>query len=88
MNADPSVPEEEDCLNIQDPALTLVQCDKRIYLAIFQVIGIRCDGKEIQSLPSRFISEPNICIQGQVMKLSLISHSQENAHQIDKPDWE
>lgn len=88
MNADPSVPEEEDGLYIQDPAVTLVRCDKRLYMAIFQVLGIRRDGKEIQSLPSRFISEPNIRIQGQLMKLSLISHSQESAHQIDSPDWE
>lgn len=32
--------ESEDTLDVQDPAFVLVQCDKNIFLAVFQVLGI------------------------------------------------
>ena len=45
------IPEDDDSLYLQDPAVTRVQCDNRVYLAVFQVLGIRRDGKEVPSLP-------------------------------------
>ena len=79
-------PEDDDRLYLQDPALTLVQCDTRVYLAVFQVLSIRRDGKEVPSLPPVFLVEPNIRIQGQVMKLSLITRPDD--HQGSDWDWE
>jgi hypothetical protein len=51
---------EEDGLDVQDPAFTLVQCDRKIFLAVFQVLGIRYDGKEVASISSRLLNEPNV----------------------------
>ena len=69
---DPPIQEDDDSLYLQDPAVTLVQCNNRVYLAVFQILGIRRDGKDVQSLPPLYLVEPNIRIQGQVMKLGLI----------------
>jgi hypothetical protein len=77
----------EDTLHVQDPAFTLVQCDRNIFLAVIQVVGIRRDGKELPSVSSNLLTEPNIRIHGQIMKLSIIKH-QSGAHQPDGPDWE
>ena len=69
---DPPIQEEDNSLYLQDPAVTVVQCDNHVYLAVFQILGIQCDGKDVQSLPPLYLVEPNIHIQGQVMKLGLI----------------
>ena len=66
-----------------DPALTLVQCNNKVFLAVFQVLGICHDTADVQSLPSRFLGEPNVQVHGQIMKLGLIGSTLEP----DKPDW-
>jgi hypothetical protein len=76
--------EVDDILCVQDPALTLVRCNKKVFLAVFQILGIRVDGKNVQSLPVTHIHEPNVRINGQVMKLSILN----NSHQLDAADWE
>jgi len=80
------IPEDDDSLYLQDPAITLVQCDKRVYLAVFQVLSIRRDGKEVPLVPPLFLVEPNIRIQGQVIKLGLIMRPDD--HQGSDWDWE
>ena len=45
------IPEDDDSLYLQDPVVTRVQCDNRVYLAVFQVLGIQRDGKEVPLLP-------------------------------------
>ena len=82
------IPEDDDSLYLQDPALTLVQCDNRVYLAVFQILGIRRDGKDVQSLPPLHLVEPNIRIQGQVMKLGLIGQRDGHQGSTGDPDWE
>jgi len=82
----PPPSEDDDSLHVQDPAATLVNSDSRHYLAIIQILSIRRDGKDVQSIPGRFISEPNVRFQGQIMKLGLIT--QGNDHQPDAGDWE
>ena len=79
----PSSPDEE-IVCVLDPALTLVRCNNKVFLAVFQVSGIRIGTADVQSLPSRFLSEPNVYIHGQVMKLGLIDGTPEP----DQPDWE
>ena len=75
---------EEEMICVLDPALTLVRCNNKVFLAVFQVLGIRHDTADVQSLPSRFLSEPNVHIHGHVMKLGLIDGTPEP----DQPDWE
>ena len=77
----PSSPEEE-MICVLDPALTLVRCNNNVFLAVFQVLGIRHGAADVQSLPTHFLSEPNVHIHGQVMKLGLIDGSPEP----DQPD--
>jgi hypothetical protein len=76
----------EDTLDVQDPAFVLVQCDKNLFLAVIQVLGIRRDGKEVSSIPSRFLTEPSTRVHGQVMKLCPIDFQTEKGP--DDPDWE
>jgi hypothetical protein len=51
----PSSPEEE-MICVLDPALTLVRCNNKVFLAVFQVLGIRHGTVDVQSLPSRFLN--------------------------------
>jgi hypothetical protein len=81
----PSPAEDDDSLHVQDPAATLVNSDSHQYFAIIQILSIQHDGKNVQSIPGRFISEPNVCFR-QIMKLGLIT--QGNDHQPDAADWE
>ncbi|KAF9536838.1 hypothetical protein CPC08DRAFT_771434 [Agrocybe pediades] len=76
--------DDSNVLCVLDPALTVVQCNERVFLAVFQVSGIRQDSKDVQSLPLEYINEPNVRISGQVMQLSLIS----STPSVDEPDWE
>ncbi|KIM47365.1 hypothetical protein M413DRAFT_7866 [Hebeloma cylindrosporum] len=86
VEASPPDAKDDDSLYVQDPATALVTSNSRHYLAVIQILGIQHDGKDVQSIPGRFISEPNVRFQGQVMKLRLIM--QGNDHQPDAVDWE
>jgi hypothetical protein len=74
---------EEEIICVLDPALTLVWCNNKVFLAVFHILGICSGTAEVQSLPSRFLSEPNVHIHGHVMKLGLI----DGAPEPDHPDW-
>jgi len=76
--------EVDDIVCVQDPALTLVRCNKKVLLAVFQILGVRVDGKSVQSLPATHIHEPNVRINGQIMKLGILN----NSHQPESADWE
>jgi hypothetical protein len=83
----------EDTLDVQDPAFVLVQCDRNVFLAVIQVLGIRRDGKEVQSIPSHLLTEPSTRVHGQIMKLSPIDFQPDNLHsnetnRSDSADWE
>ena len=71
-------------LEVEDPAVILVRSNKRVFLALFQILAIRFNSKNVQSLPAAHLHEPNVRIHGQIMKLSLCDIS----HQPDGPDWE
>ncbi|KAF8874313.1 hypothetical protein CPB84DRAFT_1853644 [Gymnopilus junonius] len=77
--------EDENVLCVLDPALTVVRCNNKLFLAAFQVLGIRHNAADVQSLPSNLLGEPNVHIHGQIMKLSLI-HDQRPEQ--GTPDWE
>lgn len=86
---DSFLPEMPDSTNpntvhVQDPALTLVRCNKQIFMAVVQILSIRIDGQSVLSVPAELIPEPNVRIGGQVMKLSLFDAS----HQPDGSDWQ
>lgn len=87
-DATPSDPESENTLDVQDPAFTLVQCDKSVFLAIIQVIGIRHDGKDLQTIPAHLLKEPNVRIHGQIMKLGLVQFEIGQEIALDTADWE
>ena len=71
-------------LEVEDPAVILVRSNKRVFLALFQILAIRINSKNVESLPAAHLHEPNVRIHGQIMKLSLCDIS----HQPDGPDWE
>ena len=62
-------PEEEEMICVLDPALTLVRCNNKVFLAVFQVLGICHDTADVQSLPSHSLGKPNVHIHGHIMKL-------------------
>lgn len=80
--------DDADTLDVQDPAFVLVQCDKHIFLAVIQVLGIRRDGKDIQSISSHLLIEPSTRVNGQIMKLSPILVDDSTSHQFGSADWE
>jgi hypothetical protein len=55
-------------------------------LAVFQILGIQHDGKDIQSLPPLHLVEPNIRIQ-EVMKLGLIGQQDGHQGSAGDHDW-
>lgn len=71
-------------LTLEDPVLTLVRCNNKVFLAVFKVLGIRQGGTDVQDLPTDLLHEPTIRIQGQIMKLAL----RDVSHQPNGPDWE
>jgi len=44
----------EPTLDIEDPVFTLVRCQKRTFLAVAQVQGIRHNNVEVASIPTAF----------------------------------
>ncbi|KAF9536886.1 hypothetical protein CPC08DRAFT_771425 [Agrocybe pediades] len=73
-----------DVVCVQDPAITVVRCNKQVFLAVVQITAIRHNQAEVQALDVRYLHEPNVSISGQVMKLGLTTAN----HQPDTPDWE
>lgn len=76
--------EMDNKIYVQDPALILVRCNKKVFLAVFQILALRIDLKNLQSIPCQQIHEPNVYVHGQVIKLALL----DAAHQPDGADWE
>lgn len=68
---------------VQDPAVTLVKCSKT-FLAVFKIVGIRLNGKDVLDLPIIHLHEPSVRLSGQVVHLALVS----TAHQSEEPDLE
>ena len=52
-------------LEVEDPAVILVRSNKRVFLALFQILSIRINSKNVQSLPAAHLHEPNVRIHGQ-----------------------
>ncbi|KAF8154518.1 hypothetical protein B0H34DRAFT_809113 [Crassisporium funariophilum] len=82
-----SVDGEEDALCIQDPVVTLVRADDRVFLAVCQVLAIRRDGLILPSLLPQFLVEPNVRLQVQLMRIEQVLHA---SNEIDalRADWE
>lgn len=77
-------PDADDKIHVQDPVLIFVQCNQKVFLAVFQILALRLDSKNLQSISSNKFHEPNVRIHGQVMKLALL----DAAHQPGGIDWE
>ena len=71
-------------LDVEDPAVTLVRCNDRTFLAVIQVTGIRQNNASVLSLPVAHLHEPNISIQCQIMKLA----PRELTENTEGADWE
>ncbi|KAG6836745.1 hypothetical protein H0H93_003969, partial [Arthromyces matolae] len=69
---------------VQDPALTLVRCCQKLFLAVIEIQGITVGGIEVRYISAERISEPNVQISGQVLRIALVNA----AHQTEQPDWE
>jgi hypothetical protein len=78
---------EDNALCIQDPVLTLVRADDRVFLAICQVLAIRRDGKNLHSLSPQLLPEPNVLLQVQIMKIEQILRANADLEAL-RPDWE
>jgi hypothetical protein len=51
---------------------------------VIQITGIRHNATQAQTLPVKYLHEPSVHINGQIVKLALLDAS----HQPDRPDWE
>lgn len=71
-------------LFLQDPAITLVACDEKIFLAVVQLVEIKVDGSCVQSVPESVLSEPNTQVSFQIMQLEGITPTE----QSPSLDWE
>lgn len=71
---------DEDTLSVQDSAFGLVRCDKHVFLAVIQVLGIRRDGKDVQPISSHLLVELSARVNGRIMKLSPIIIDSADAH--------
>jgi len=80
LDADSSEP----ALAIEDPVFTLVRCQKKTFLAVIQVQGIRHNNTDVASISTALLHEPNVSVHGQIMKIALRDCSQ----QPEGPDWE
>ncbi|KAG6818758.1 hypothetical protein H0H93_002077, partial [Arthromyces matolae] len=80
----PHSPELDDTFSIHDPLLTLVRCSQTYFLAVIEVSGITVGGIDAQFLSVERLHEPNVLINGQIMKLALVDVS----HQPEQADWE
>lgn len=74
----------DDDIQVQDPAFVLIICNKNVFLAVFQILTLQVDSKNLQSIPSEQIHEPNVRIHGQIKKLALLNAD----HQPNGMDWE
>jgi hypothetical protein len=85
-HAEATAHEADDTVLVQDPALVLVRCNKKTFLSVFQILGIRFNNISVQELPTRYLHEPNVRLSGQIMRLALVTTNPTDA--ADKPDWE
>ncbi|KAF7970371.1 hypothetical protein HWV62_24292 [Athelia sp. TMB] len=79
-----AIEEGELSISVEDPALTLVQCDNKIFLAVVRVLELRFNSASLQRLPARILHEPNVRARCQI--ISLVSCSSSN--QPDQADWQ
>ncbi|KAF7969797.1 hypothetical protein HWV62_25975 [Athelia sp. TMB] len=79
-----AIEEGELSISVEDPALTLVQCDNKIFLAVVRVLELRFNSGSLQRLPARILHEPNVQARCQI--ISLVSCS--NSNQPDQADWQ
>ncbi|KAF7792170.1 hypothetical protein EIP86_003200 [Pleurotus ostreatoroseus] len=74
----------EAVLAVEDPAVTLVQCDGLIFVAVVEVVGICKNSMQVSTIPITHLHEPNIQVRGHIMTLTSLSE----VHQPVEPDWE
>lgn len=81
-------------LFLEDPVLTLVGCNRQIFLAAILVASITYQGTSTTSLSYQFLHEPTTKIRGQIMHLRNVSsftppslNDREVLHS-DNTDWE
>jgi hypothetical protein len=68
-------------VELGDPAALLLHSKDLIWLSIVEVIGIHHDGTEIEALPARLLSEPNVRVMVHIMHLAGLKDR-------DEGDWE
>lgn len=76
--------DEGNYISVEDPVLTLVQCNDLIFLAVIKVLDIRIGISSEETIAESLLHDPNTHIRGQIMNLSLTDKN----HQPDGPDWE
>lgn len=76
--------EDTPVVNIEDPGLTLVRCNDRIFLAVITIVGLYQGTNALSSIPADAVNEPNIRIRVQIMCLRLVPFE---GHP-EQGDWE
>ncbi|KAJ8085516.1 hypothetical protein PM082_004334 [Marasmius tenuissimus] len=71
-------------VSVQDPVLTLVECEEKPFLAVIQISQLEFNSQPMQTLPVPLLHEPNVKIDGQIMTIAMIQEE----YQLMKPDWE
>jgi len=72
------------CLNINDPALTLLSYGDQLFLAIINVCDILQNGVSTYTLPVEAVNDPSVRIKFQVLSLRTIAPIDQNGG----VDWE
>ena len=73
-------------ITVEDPVVTLVQCDGLVFAALMQVTDIWIDSSSVQTLAVSHIHEPNTRFRGRIMVL--VPREETYQRQPDGPDWE
>jgi hypothetical protein len=67
---------------INDPATTLLCCNKDVHLALIQISGLKKEGHLVQSIALTSLWLPTTCVTIQVLKLTLCKPTESNTS-----DW-
>lgn len=84
---DYSVAEESDSkLHTEDPALTLVQSNGLLFLAVIRILSIRVSNVLVDTIPESHLHQPNVRIRAQIM--TLVERAPDASDSSDNLDWE
>ncbi len=74
-------------LMINDPILTLVSCEGRVFLAVGQITQIKIDTRTVESVTQELQSEDTVSISFQIMRLKMCLPTQAGPDSAEHWEW-